>query len=197
MKYLTNGRAWVIASFAVFWILLMAGWTWWDRQTPQAQYHMLGTLAYRTVNYELANEYFDKSYADFQSRIGKEANQGSKGYFDAPGSLEMAQLSLHLKALGLIKMKDGKMAVLTFKEALKLTTDQALSKVNLDPATLGKLKEDRRAVQINLEILFQQQPQMAKQEGKGKGGKGSGEGKQSEDPSKGGPNAGKMDRNAL
>lgn len=196
MKYLTNARAWVIASFAVFWILLMAGWTWWDRQTPQAQYHMLGTLAYRTVNYELANEYFDKSFADFQSRTSN-ASQGSKSYFEAPGSLEMAQLSLHLKALGLIKMKDGKMAVLTFKEALKLTSDQALSKVaNLDPATLDKLKEDRRAIQINLEILFQQQPQMAKQEGKGKGGK-PGEGKQSEDPSKSGPNAGKMDRNAL
>jgi hypothetical protein len=196
MKHLTNGRTWIIASFAVFWILLMAGWTWWDRQTPQAQYHMLGTLAYKTVSYDLANEYFDKSLADYQSRT-RETNQGSKAYyFEAPGSLEMAQLSLHLKALSLLKMKDGKTAVLTFKEALKLTTDQALSKVNLDTATLKKLREDRRAIQINLEILFQQQPQMAKQEGKGKGGQ-QGEGKQSEDPSKSGPNAGKMDRNAL
>jgi hypothetical protein len=160
---------------------------------------MLGTLAYKTVSYDLAVEYFDKSFDDFQSRM-KETNLASgvePKFFDAPGSLEMAQLSLHLKALSLIKMKDGKTAVLTFKEALKLTTDQALAKIgNIDPATLGKLKEDRRAVQINLEILFQQKPEMAKQEGKGKGGK-TGDGKQSEDPSKSGPNSGKMDRNAL
>lgn len=195
MKYLTNGRAWIVASFAVFWILLMAGWTWWDRQTPQAQYHMLGALAYKTVSYDLANEYFDKSLADYQERTRKTSAGGTAAFLEAPGSLEMAQLSLHMKALSLLKMKDGKTAVLTFKEALKLTTDQALSKANLDAATLGKLREDRRAIQINLEILFQQQPQMAKQEGKGKGGK-PGEGKQSEDPSQG-PNAGKMDRNAL
>ncbi len=45
MSYLKSGRTWAMASFAVFIVGLMSGWTLWDQQTDQYRYYKLGTEA--------------------------------------------------------------------------------------------------------------------------------------------------------
>lgn len=189
-KYLPSGRTWVIATFVVFSIGTMCGWNWWDKQSPQVQYYMLGRAAYMTTMYDVSVDYFDKSYVSYADQ------KSAAGPFSPPASLEIAELSQHFKALSLIKMGNAKLAVIAFKEALKLTTEYALAQVNLPPDQIAKLVADRKVTQIDFEILFNQKQEQAKQEGKGKGQPGQPGDKQSQDPSKG-PNAGKTDRNAL
>lgn len=190
-KYLPSGRTCVIASFVAFSIGIMCGWTWWDKQSPQAQNYMLGRAAYTTLMYDTAVEYFDKSYASYVDQ------KSTADAFSPAASLEIAELSQHFKALSLVKMGNAKLAVLAFKDALKLTTEYALAQVVLPPDSLAKLRADRKITQIDFEILFNQKQDQAKQEGKGKGNQPGQPGdKQSQDPSKGN-NAGKTDRNAL
>ncbi len=191
-KLIPSGRLWVIASFVVFSIGVMAGWHWWDKQSSQSQSYMLGRAAYMTTMYDVAVDYFDKSYASYIEESKKQ------DMFTPPASLEMAELSQHFKALSLIKIGNAKLAVIAFKESLKLTTEYALSQqVSLPPEMLAKILADRKVTQIDFEILFNQQKQMAEQEGKGKGKPQPGNGdKPSEDPSKG-QQAGKTDRDAL
>jgi len=189
-KFLPSGRTWVIATFVVFSIGTMCGWYWWDKQSPQAQHYMLGRAAYMTTMYDVAVDYFDKSYVDYADQ------KSTADAFSPPASLEIAELSQHFKALSLVKMGNAKLAVIAFKEALKLTTEYALSQVTLPPDQIAKLVADRKNTQIDFEILFNQKQDQAKQEGKGKGQQGQPGDKQSQDPSKG-PNAGKTDRDAL
>lgn len=183
-------RVTVIASFIIFAAGVMCGWTWWERQSPQAQFYMLGRAAYTTTMYDVAVDYFDKSYASYQTQLQ------AADVFSPPATLELAELSQHFKALSLVKMGNAKLAVLAFKEALRLTTEYALSQVRLTPEETAKLIADRKITQIDFEILFNQKQEMAQQEGKGKGQPGQPGDKPSQDPSKG-PNAGQTDRNAL
>lgn len=189
-KFLPSGRTWVIASFVVFSIGTMFGWYLWDKQSPQVQNYMLGRAAYMTTMYDVAVDYFDKSYVSYAEQ------KADAGPFSPPASLEIAELSQHFKALSLVKMGNAKLAVIAFKEALKLTTEYALAQVKLPPDQIAKLVADRKVTQIDFEILFNQKQDQAKQEGKGKGQPGQPGDKQSQDPSKG-PNAGQTDRNAL
>lgn len=189
-KYLPSGRTWVIATFVVFSIGTMCGWNWWDKQSPQVQNYMLGRAAYMTTMYDVSVDYFDKSYVSYTDQ------KSAASPFSSPASLEIAELSQHFKALSLVKMGNAKLAIIAFKEALKLTTEYALAQVSLPPDQIAKLVADRKVTQIDFEILFNQKQDQAKQEGKGKGQPGQPGDKQSQDPSKG-PNAGQTDRNAL
>jgi hypothetical protein len=193
MKLLKDMRLWVVASYAVFAVGLMAGWTWWDKQSPQYQDYMLGRAAFSTTMYDRAVMYFDRSYADYNASRNGEAGTVQSHLVAAP-SLEIAELSEHFKALSLINMGNAKLAVLTFKEALRLTSEYALALEPHAQAELDKLHADRKITQIDFEILFHQQQQLAKKEGKGKDKSDNGE-KQSDDPS--GNQAGKGDRNKL
>jgi DNA-binding transcriptional regulator YiaG len=140
--------------------------------------------------YDVASDYFDKSYQDYNDEVAAKPD-----VFKAPPSLELAELSQHFKALSLIDMGNAKLAVIAFKEALKLTTEEALSKVHLSGDELHKIQQDRKLTQIDFEILLHQRQDIAKQEGKGKGQPGDKTGeKQSSDPSNA---AGKGDRNQL
>lgn len=190
-RFLPSWRALVISSFAIFSVGVMCGWTWWERQSPQSQHYMLGRAAYMTTKYDLAGEYFDKSYTDYNEAL----SHGDDPY-SPPPSLELAELSQHFKALSLIKIGNAKNAIITFKEALKLTTDYALSQVHLPKDVMAKVIADRKNTQIDFEILLQQKKEEAQKQGKGKGQPGKPGDKQSEDPSQGN-NAGKTDRNAL
>jgi hypothetical protein len=190
MKYLKSGRLWVIASFALFTASLMCGWTWSEYQTAQSRDYMLGRAAYMTTMYDAAADYFDKSYQDYNDELA-----GKPNVFKAPPSLELAELSQHFKALSLINMGNAKLAIIAFKESLKLTTEAALGEVHLSGDGLHKIQQDRKLTQIDFEILLHQKQDMAKQEGKGKGQPSDKKGeKQSDDPSNA---AGKGDRNQL
>jgi len=189
-KYLPSHRVWVITSFIVFSIGIMCGWTWWDKQSSQVQYYMLGRAAYMTTQYDIAADYFDKSFASYVDQ------KSTVDSFSPPASLEVAELAQHFKALSFVKMGNAKLAIIAYKDALKLTTEYALSQVDLSPAQLAKLRADRKVTQIDFEILFNQKQDQAQQEGKGKGKPGQPGDKQSQDPSKGNQ-AGKADRNAL
>jgi hypothetical protein len=146
-----------------------------------------------TTMYDLSVQYFDRSFADYQKQSAARPDLLAEP-LRLPPSLEMAELSQHFKALSLINMGNFDLAVIAFKEALKLTNEYALSKTALDPATMKKVLADRKITQIDFEILFHQQEQLAKKEGKGKAQEKKGD-KQSDDP--GGNKAGKGDRETL
>lgn len=191
LKHLKNPRSWVIISFLLGFMLSMTGWVWWELQTPQTQWYNRGVIAYNTGNYDLAVNNFDKSIAEF----AKDPN--TKGAFTAPNSVEMAALAQFQKFKALLKMKNGKLAVIAIKEALKLSTDLNLAKYKLSDTQLQKIKEDRIVFQTDLEILFHQQKDLQEQEGKGKGNKPGQPGdKPADDPSKG-SGSGKTPRDAL
>jgi hypothetical protein len=189
-KYVKNARFWVITSFALFLISFMCGLICWDQQTDQYRHYMLGRTAYLTTRYDLAVQYYDQSYGDYQAQVSQRPDP-----FTPPPSLELAELSQHFKALSLIKMGNAKLAVAAFKDALKLTNAYALSLKSLPPEVVRKLMADRKVTQIDFEILFHQKQNLAKQEGKGKD-KGDDGAKQSEDPATGNQ-AGKGDRDQL
>lgn len=192
MKYLKNPRSWVIASFLLGFALSMTGWVWWENQTPQTQHYNRGLIAYNTGNYDLAVQHFDRSVGEFNNGISEKSTA-----FKAPASVEMAALAQFHKFKALLKMKNAKLAVVAVKESLKLTTAKNLAQYQLSEATLKKIQEDRLVAQTDLEILFKQQEEMAKQEGKGKGqGKPQQGEKQSEDPGNQ-QGSGKGNRNQL
>lgn len=192
MKHLKSLRSWVIISFLLGFALSMTGWVWSESQTSQTQSYNAAMIAYNSGNYDLAVQHFDKSIAAFN------AKPGDAGAFEASNSIEMASLAHFHKFKALLKMKNGKLAVIAIKESLKLTTAQNLARYNLSKDQLRKIQEDRITAQTDLEILFKQQEQMAQQEGKGKG-KGQpkdGDTKQSEEPGNQ-QGAGKGNRNSL
>jgi hypothetical protein len=193
MRKLFSWRSLVLVTFALFSACFLTGMHFWLGQTDQWQQYMLGRLAYSTSRYDTAIDYFDVSYADYQEMLGAE-----KGIFTAPPSLEMAELSQHFKALALVKegtQGSMKMAVLTFKEALKLTTEDNLKEAHLSQSLVRKIGRDRSFTQQDLEILFHNQPKQAEKEGKGRA-KGDKDGdKKSDDP--GGNLAGKENREQL
>jgi predicted negative regulator of RcsB-dependent stress response len=192
MKQIPHRRVLVLVSFFIFAVSSLLGMTYWHQQSEQWRTYMLGRMAYTTTLYDLSTEYFDKSYAAYQDEL-----QSGRSFTAAPPSLELAELGQHFKALSLAKegtQDSSKLAVITFKEALKLTTEEALSHVQLRQDMLSKLCRDRLLTQIDFEILFHQKPEMAKGEGKGKGKPQDGD-KQSENP--GGNAAGKTDRDQL
>ena len=188
---LKSPRSWVIICFLLGFALSMTGWVWSESQTPQTQSYNAGMIAYNSGNYDLAVQHFDKSIAAFN------ANPGDAGAFAASNSIEMASLAHFHKFKALLKMKNGKLAVIAIKESLKLTTAQNLSHYKLTETQLRKIQEDRLTAQTDLEILFKQQQQMAEGEGKGKGkGQPKDGEKQSEDPGNQ-QGAGKGNRDSL
>ena len=199
-------RTFVIVTFSLFAVSIVTGQIMYASPTEQWQYYEAGRNAYLSLHFEEAKLYFRRSLAAYDT-----AARSGPSFFAAPASLEMEELAQHFIALGLVKkgtegdMKDG---VVAFKDTLKLTTDKA--KVDLlasakefiapnaksDQDLIDawtKIALDRQLDQQNIEILFNNQPQMAEQEGKGKG-------KPSKDKKDGpasGSKSGKDDRDEL
>lgn len=185
----------VLTSFAIFSAGILSGMNFWMSQTDQWRQYMYGRMAYTATMYDTAVDYFDVSYNDYQLMLNAQGDA-----FTAPPSLEMAELSQHFKALALVKEgTEGsiKAAVLTFKEALKLTTDDALVTANIGESLAKKIRTDRYFTQQDLEILFHNQPEQAEKEGKGRGKPDKDGDKKSDDPTKGGNQAGKENREQL
>jgi len=160
---------------------------------------VLGYQAYDNLDFTAAEDYFDRSYASYVAQVGSGKDYP---FFKAPASVEMAELAQFYKGMSLAKQGNTKLAVIAFKESLKLTTEASLATIKTgdgDPDKLAglvaKLREDRKTTQEDLEILYNHKPNMAKQEGKGKG-QGDPDEKQSEDPGKGNQ-AGKSEDDAL
>lgn len=194
MKYLANKKYWVIASFLLGFILTMSGWVLWENQSQQTYWYNRGLIAYNTGNYDLAVENFDRSYTAYQSALSEKGSP-----LAAPPSVEQAAQAQFHKFKALLKMKNGKLALVAIKESLKVSTALNLSRFKLDEAELKRIQEQRIIAQTDLEILFKQQKEMAEGEGKGKGKKPGQPGdsdKQAQDPSKG-TNPGKTNRDAL
>jgi hypothetical protein len=184
MPRLFSWRKAVLASFAIFSLSLLAGMNFWMEQSEQWRQYMLGRMVYTTAAYDQAVDYFDVSYSNYQQLLA--ANSGA---FTAPPSLEIAELSQHFKALALAKEgTEGsvKMAVLAFKEALKLTTEDALKDAGLSQSEVRKIRKDRSFTQQDLEILFHSQPKQVESQGKGRD-KGSPSDKKGDDPTKSNP----------
>jgi len=200
MKYIKNKRFLVVLLFFFGFAMTMGAWVWNETQTDQTRYYNRGLVAYTLGAYDLAAQNFDLSYADYNARVNAPVS-----VLNAPPSLEQAELAQEHKALALVKMKQMKPAVLSYKECLRLSSDAYISQHQLLPgasadlirANYAKVKEDGTDCAINLEILFHQQKQQADAQGKGKGqgqGKPQDGDQQSEDPANG---AGKDSRNQV
>jgi hypothetical protein len=170
-------------------------------QTPQWQDYMQGRFLYTfTLQYSSALEAFTRSLQDYQTAMTVKDDP-----FRGRPSLEMAELALHFKALAEMKMgTEGKMkdALVDLNQALALTIKEELDLAELDgrldPALRTKVEKDRLDDQVNVEILQNNKPKLAKGQGKGKGKPDDGEGEKSDDPSKpGGNSAGKPTREEL
>jgi hypothetical protein len=179
-------RPFVLVTFALFTISMVSGLILQGSTTEQWQYYEAGRKAYLNLQCEQAAEDFRASLADYHQRVAS-----GPVFFTASGSLEMAALATHFSALCLVKKgtaNDLANAVLTFNDGLMLTTDKAIadliptemSVIAANPATsadvltaLAKIRRDRRIDQIDLEILYRNQKELAEKEGKG----GSGENK--------------------
>jgi tetratricopeptide (TPR) repeat protein len=162
-------RPLVLASFIVGSALTMTGWIWSDAQTDQTRYYNAGMIAYNQGDYNLAIKDFDLSYADYIARVNSPISS-----WQAPGSLEQAELSQEHKALAMVKMEAFKGAVRAYKEALSLTTAKYLADHPLLPgekdeakikAAYAKVLEDRNDAATSLEILYRNQPDLAQEEG--------------------------------
>lgn len=194
MRKVINWRGGVLASFALFSAGILAGMNFWFSHTEQWRNYQMGLMAYHTTLYQTAVEYFDVSYAEYQRMLTEK-----QGPLVAPPSLELAELSQHFKGVALVAQgteASTKLAVVTFKEGLKLTTKYALKDSGLDEKMIAKIQKDRTFTQQDLEILFHNKPKQAQGEGKGRGQPQPGD-KQSEDPTKSGNPAGKEDREKL
>ncbi|MDR3616621.1 MAG: hypothetical protein P4L53_23880 [Candidatus Obscuribacterales bacterium] len=170
-------------------------------QTPQWQDYMQGRFLYTfTLQYSSALEAFTRSLQDYQTAMTVKDDP-----FRGRPSLEMAELALHFKALAEMKMgTEGKMkdALVDLNQALALTVKEELDLAELDgrlaPALRAKIEKDRLDDQVNVEILQNNKPKLAKGQGKGKGKPDDGEGEKSDDPAKpGGNSAGKPTREEL
>jgi hypothetical protein len=214
-KILQKGwRYFVAASFVVsiaassFYLHLL------HEQTPQWQDYAEGRLFYKTLQYSQALEAFNRSLQDYQAALAMKDDP-----FRGRPSLEMAELALHFKALSEIKMgTEGKMKdaledlnlslAMTTKEELDLAEREGLLGPPLSPLLKGdgplppilraKIETDRLDDIVNVEILQNNKPKLAKGQGKGKGKPEDGEGEKSDDPSQpGGNSAGKPSREEL
>jgi hypothetical protein len=200
-------RTIVVITFSLFAVSIVSGLVMYASPTEQWQYYEAGRNDYLALQFEDAKLYFRRSLAAYD-----EAARSGPSFFAAPASLEMEELAQHFIALGLVKkgtegdMKDG---IVAFKDGLKMTTEKALD--DLTPTAMGfiapnanspedfanavkKIRHDRELDQQNLEILFNNQPRMAEQEGKGKGKTPA---KDKKDGAPGGNKSGKDDRNQL
>jgi hypothetical protein len=194
-NYLLTWRTAVLVSFALCAGCIVVGMNFWMSQTDQWRQYMYGRLAYTATMYDTAVDYFDVSYNDYQQMLVAPVDA-----FTAPPSLEMAELSQHFKALALVKegtQGSIKAGVLTFKEALKLTVDDALTSAHLSSSMDQKIRRDRFFTAQDLEILFHNQPKQAEKEGKGRGQGDKDGDKKSDDPNQGGNQAGKDKRDVL
>jgi hypothetical protein len=200
-------RAIVVTTFSLFAVSIVSGLTMYASPTEQWQYYEAGRNDYLALQFEDAKLYFRRSLAAYD-----EAARSGPSFFAPPASLEMEELAQHFIALGLVKkategdMKDG---IVAFKDGLKMTTEKAMD--DLTPAAMAfiapyakspedfanavkKIRHDRALDQQNLEILFNNQPRMAEQEGQGKGKTPA---KDKKDGPAGGNKSGKDDRNQL
>jgi hypothetical protein len=197
----SSWRYFVAASFVLSVAAISFGLHLLHAQTPQWRDYMQGRLYYGpTIQYSQALEAFDRSLQDYQAAL-----TAKDDLFQGRPSLEMAELALHFKALAEMKMgTEGKMkdALEDLNLSLAMTTrnelDLAEYEGRLDPAVRAKVEKDRLDDQVNVEILQNNKPKLAKGQGKGKGKPEDGEGEKSDDPSQpGGNSAGKPSREEL
>ena len=169
--------------------------------TAQWEDFMEGRRLYAdTLQYDQALSAFTRSLHDYKEAM-------SMGYdpFKGRPSLEMAELALHMKALAEIKMNTdakNKDALddlnLSLTMTVKDSLDQAEADGRLDPKLRSKIENDRNDDQVNIEILQNNQPKLAKGQGKGKGSPQDGDGQKTDDPANPGGNAaGKPSREEL
>jgi len=201
-KFLQKGwRYFVVTTFVLSVAATSIGLSFFYSQTPQWQDYTQGWFFYRyTLQYSWALEAFDRSVRDYENAMALKDDP-----LRGRPSLELAELSLHFKALAEMKMGTaGKMkdALEDLNRTLALTIkdelDQAEKEGRLDPSLRAQVEKDRLDDQVNVEILQNNKPKLAKGQGKGKGQPGEGDGEKSDDPSQSGGNAaGKPTREEL
>jgi tetratricopeptide (TPR) repeat protein len=198
LERMTSLRPWLstiaIVLFLVGSVSTMGFYFWYESQTEQTQWYLAGRVAYDIGDDDTAILDFDRSIAAYQD----EQVAYQRSLASVRPSLEQAQLALFHKANALVKLGNSELAVQTFKDALNLITDEALSKAPLSEWELGTILKQRVDTETDLELLFRQRQDLALRQGKGKGQQGQeGKEKQSEDPSQNGNQAGKDPRDAL
>jgi hypothetical protein len=199
-KFIQKGwRYFVVTTFVLSVAATSICLNFFYSQTPQWQDYTQGWFLYRfTIQYSWALQAFDRSMQDYDRALLLKDDP-----FTGRPSLELAELALHFKALAEIKMgtKDKMHDALddlnrTLTLTIKTELDQAEKDGRLDPSVRAQVEKDRQDDQVNVEILQNNKPQLAKGQGKGKGQPEEGDGKDGDDPN-GGNSAGKPTREEM
>ncbi len=183
----------VLAALTLIGALMLAGAqylsTW---QSPQVVTYNQGVQFYLQGDADSALKAFDQSLDAYR----RQSNAGWLERTFLPGpSRELAALANAHKAILMLVKQKPDLAVLAFKESLKLNPGDQYE--GLSPADAKRLHEQALTVKYNLELMFKKNPSQAQKEGKGQG---KGQGKPGNKPSPGddpGKMPGKGNRNDI
>lgn len=169
-----------LASFGFGYHLL----TWQDAQVV---YYNQGIAAYKSGDPQTALELFDKSLGVYRQR--QRAGWKDRFIYPAPNQ-EFAALANFQKAKSLLRLRKAEPAVEAFKESLRLNPgndyDSLSGLSGASKKELDRLVEQALTVKYDLELLFNNNQQLADGQGKEgqKGEKGEKGDKKQQSPGK-------------
>ncbi len=136
-------------------------YTWSDSQNLL---YNQGLVAYQTGDVQKAIKYFDQSLAVYKSRQNESWLE--RVVYPRPDKEVAAQAAFH-KAKALIRAKQGKPAVEAFQESLQLNSGNLYQGRGLSAREVQEAEENAKVVKYDLELLFKNNPALAKGQGKG------------------------------
>ncbi len=173
-------------------LMLLGGMHLHSYKNVQAEAYNAGLVAYQAGDMEKAVQLFDRSVDAYRS--AGQANALDSAVYPQPDRA-LAALADFQKAKALLQLKKAPAAVDALKESLALNPGNGY-KSDISAAEAERLAADARFTQYDLELLFKNNPDQAKQQGKGKGNPGKPSDKQlpGTEP---GDQPGKGDRNNI
>jgi tetratricopeptide (TPR) repeat protein len=137
--------------------------TWRD---TQYQTYNAGLAAYQNGDVQTAIKFFDQSLGVYRTRQNESWTE--RFVYPKPNKELAAQAAFH-KAKALLRAKQVKPAVESFRESLELNSGNLYQGRGLSAREIQEAAENAYVVKYDLYLLFKNNPEQAQQQGKGKG----------------------------
>lgn len=138
-------------------------YTWHDGQTET---YNAGLVAYQNGDMQAAIKFFDQSLGVYRTR--QHESWTERFVYPKPDKELAAEAAFH-KAKALLRAKQVKPAVESFRESLELNSGNMYQGRGLSPREVQEAAENAYIVKYDLYLLFKNNPEQAQQQGKGKG----------------------------
>lgn len=162
---------WFLLGFALGLVMLFYGFQLSAWRSPQTAYYNAGLKAYQGGEFQKSVQLFDNSLAAYQAE--QQGDWMHRFVYPKPDREMAAQTNFH-KAKALLRLQQGKPAVLAFKQSLKLNSGSGYP-AGTSKADIERMHEEAMIVKYDLELLFKNNPSLANGEGKGQGQQGQGQ----------------------